>query len=748
MREFYPTPPAPSVTPVTHRHIPKEICRRRAWCPFLFELRDSKRTKIPYNPRIGRRARSNDPKTWGTFEEASSKAAGYDGIEYMLSKDDPHFLIDLDECREPETGELTPEAQELIALFAGKAFIEASTSGKGVHVFGRGTKPGAEWCKNKNVAGMEALEVYDWGRPVVFTGFTLEGSTSELLDCQDELDDVYHRFMPEHLKSLSTEPVQTPCEPVDLPDDELLQRAANSKYGDEFRALWAGDVSVVGGDHSTADFKLMKSLMFWTRGDEARAIAMFSQSGLARRKKWNRADYRQRTARKARMACTSFYQPKGEASEKLEAAVEDLWRRWWEFDWTRLVGTGERPNSMRGHTSRDVLKVLIDEVASHGKVVEGGVEVSLGRRKLARKAATSQQTLHKAIKHLEAENWLEFKPPPSKEKPGTYFMRATLDHVLSTQGGGSKEENGEEKKRVLQGGDQGLRAPRLRWSSPGRGARRGVVRETSQVRDGGAPPREGVKRLGKIRGAVVDTLENAGGRLALVELAHALGKTRPRDLDRRKDPETGKGRDGPLIWLKDEGIVSIDDDVVSLITDWMDRLEEVRVRVGEVERERLDRERHEREGKAFRNRHKVKTDEAPTPEELEAGREAFEATLEANQRARELELRDKALEAFRALAVVSGARKNLELAGDGELTNVEYVVKSVLQYHGMHPVHWWRELERWRAPVLEAGAIVARELATSTEPDDWRKHDFACECIDCSAPGPRYARPCQPRRSA
>jgi hypothetical protein len=25
--------------------------------------------------------------------------------------------------------------------------------------------------------------------------------------------------------------------------------------------------------------------------------------------------------------------------------------------------------------------------------------------------------------------------------------------------------------------------------------------------------------------------------------------------------------------------------------------------------------------------------------------------------------------------------------------------------------------------------------------DDWQKHDLACECIDCSAPGPQYARP-------
>jgi putative DNA primase/helicase len=719
----------PSSLSTTHRLIPEEIRRRRAWCTFRFELVDGRRTKVPYNPRTGRRAKSNDPKTWGTFEEAS-QAEGYDGIEYMLSADDPYFLVDLDDCRSPETGDLAPDAQELIAPFVGKAYIEASASGKGIHVFGQGTKPGAEWCKNKNLAGMEGLEVYDWGRPVVFTGDTLEGSASELLDSQEELDDLYYEYMPEHVKNISMEATETPSEPVDLPDDELLQKAANSKYGDEFRALWAGDISVAGGDHSKADYKLMKSLMFWTGGDEARAIAMFGRSGLARRGKWNRTDYRQRTARKARMSCTSFYQPKGEVSEKLKAAVEDLWRRWWAFDWARVVGTGERPNSMRGHSCRDVAKVLIDEVASHGKVVEGRVEVSIGRRKLSLKAATSQQTLHKAIKHLEAENWLEFRPPASEDKPGTYFMRASLDQELTTQ---EREEKEEKKEHVSKGGDQGLRAPRLRWASPGRKARRGVVKGTCQVRNNVQPARESVKRLGKVRGAVVDVLENAGGTLTLAELTHALGKTRPRDLRRRTLPG-----------LVEAGIVALDGDAVTLADNWFVLLEAVRIRDGEVERERLERERHARQSKAFRNRHKVKTDEAPTPEELEAQRESFKVTLEENQRARELELRDKALEAFRAPALISGARKNLKLAQDGALSNVEYVVKSVLQYHGIHPVHWWRELERWRSPVLEAGAIIAREHAP--EPDDWRKHPLLCECDGCLYPPPRYARPYRAQR--
>src|SRR5215510_1339604 len=41
-----------------------------------------KRDKVPYNPRTGYRAKSNDPQTWGTFAEALAayRHGGFDGI--------------------------------------------------------------------------------------------------------------------------------------------------------------------------------------------------------------------------------------------------------------------------------------------------------------------------------------------------------------------------------------------------------------------------------------------------------------------------------------------------------------------------------------------------------------------------------------------------------------------------------------------------------------------------------------------
>ncbi len=675
-----------------NRRIPEEIRNRRAWCPFKFELRDGRRTKIGYNPRTGRRAKSNNPRTWSSFREAS-QAAGYDGIEYIISAEDPYFLLDLDECRNSRTGEITPEARQIIAPFEGKAFIEASTSGKGIHVFGRGKKPGAAWCRNAALG----IELYDWGRPVVFTGDVLGESTSELLDCQEDLDRLYFEYMPEHVKNRPEREQAPPPDPVDIPDDELLQKAANSKYGDEFRALYGGDISVTGGDHSRADFRLMRALLYWTGGDEQRALTLFDGSGLARRDKWRRrADYRETTARKARMACTKFYRGTGDRgtpkSALLKAAVQDLRSRWAQFDWARLVGTGERPNSMRGHTCRDVALVIIDAIARHGEVseAEGAVRVSLSRRTIALLAATSLRTVHKAIKHLEAEGWLVFEPPQSEEKPGGYYMRASLHQVLDlhTEGGAGTQEE------TTCGGGAGLRAPRLRWSSPGRKARRGLDKETRQVRDNVQPAVEGVKRLGKVRGAVVDALEAAGGSCVLDELCEVLHRSRPRDLKRRVLP-----------MLVEAGILRVEGELIWLTADWLARLEEARILGGEIAREELERERHKRQRKAFRNRHRVKPDRHWTNNpEADGAIEDLRPADEPEPDGPEPDPEPK------------------KRAPDPATVVAELVAQGMKRSFAE-----WEVYRRARGP-----SPPAAERA-------WRKHALDCSCDDCLYTEPRYA---------
>jgi len=110
---------------------------RPIWVGWRQETRAGRLTKVPYDPRTGRRAASDDPGTWATRDEADWWTAKEraDGIGLMFCPvDGGAFLcgIDLDSCRDLDT-DITPWAQEIVDRF--DSYSEVSPSGAGVKVF-------------------------------------------------------------------------------------------------------------------------------------------------------------------------------------------------------------------------------------------------------------------------------------------------------------------------------------------------------------------------------------------------------------------------------------------------------------------------------------------------------------------------------------------------------------------------------------------------------------------------------------
>jgi putative DNA primase/helicase len=131
---------------VVFEAIPAEMKTYRAWVCWRYEERDGEKkpTKVPYDPLTGRRASSTDSRTWRRFEEAVEAldlSKRYDGIGFVFSSGDPYAGIDLDDCRDPETGELEPRAQEIVAASGESSYAEASPSGRGVHIIVKGRAP-------------------------------------------------------------------------------------------------------------------------------------------------------------------------------------------------------------------------------------------------------------------------------------------------------------------------------------------------------------------------------------------------------------------------------------------------------------------------------------------------------------------------------------------------------------------------------------------------------------------------------
>jgi putative DNA primase/helicase len=150
-------------------NIPERLTERPQWLNWRLEERDGKMTKMPYTPGTLRRASSTDLMTWRTFAEAiaayEASETPYDGIGFCFCSADPFVGIDVDDCRDPETGAVEEWAGEIIDSVK-EGYVEVSPSGTGIHIIVEGTVRGGGMRKGK-------LEMYGRDRFFTITGIVL-----------------------------------------------------------------------------------------------------------------------------------------------------------------------------------------------------------------------------------------------------------------------------------------------------------------------------------------------------------------------------------------------------------------------------------------------------------------------------------------------------------------------------------------------------------------------------------------------
>ena len=155
------------------------------WVLWRSEQRDGKPTKIPYTVR-GVRASSTDPGTWATYEDAqrtlASGGANYEGAGFALSHG--YVLIDLDDCRNPETGEITDKARAIVERV--DSYTEISPSAAGLHIYVH--DPNARTVAKKE----DGIEIYAGRRYSCVTQLHLHGTPTKVrnADLSDLIRDV------------------------------------------------------------------------------------------------------------------------------------------------------------------------------------------------------------------------------------------------------------------------------------------------------------------------------------------------------------------------------------------------------------------------------------------------------------------------------------------------------------------------------------------------------------------------------
>jgi hypothetical protein len=274
--------------------IPLLLREKKAWINWAVEIRDGKETKVPYIPGCrGARASSTDETTWRSFDEAVNyfqEDSSMAGIGFVFKEDSEIVGIDFDDC--VKDGKFTTElAKKYFTKF--NSYTEISPSGTGFKTWIFGIKPGT-LCR-KTVLGSD-VEVYEKGRFFCVTGMRCSGSSPNIEEGQDVLNELWLEvfgkskvvFSPSAETVDAPNPVRAPVRaPKKVSTDEkadraLVRMAAESELydGDGFREIWFGRYQGVYASSSNARQSLLNRLAFWTNGDVDRMERIFKKSPL------------------------------------------------------------------------------------------------------------------------------------------------------------------------------------------------------------------------------------------------------------------------------------------------------------------------------------------------------------------------------------------------------------------------------------------------------------------------------------
>lgn len=278
--------------------VPKELKELNRWV--LWKLKPNekgKMTKIPVNAKNGYGAKSNDPDTWSSFEDALKNVEHYNckGLGFMLGNG--YFGVDID--HQLENKELIDEFVKSL-----NSYTEISQSGEGIHIICKGVLPVGSRRKNN-------IEMYDSARFFALTGNAITDVES-IEDRTEEIKPLYHKYLG---NNNNQEYVFTNVDYRNnsynvLTDEEVLIKAQESSNGNLFSCLYYGQWEGLYDSQSQADLAFCSLLAFWCSKNESQMDRIFRSSKL-NRSKWDElrgnTTYGRMTIEKAISNCKDVY---------------------------------------------------------------------------------------------------------------------------------------------------------------------------------------------------------------------------------------------------------------------------------------------------------------------------------------------------------------------------------------------------------------------------------------------------------
>lgn len=281
-------------------NIPKEMQEQKRWICYRLDGT----TKKPVSPNTGIIASVTDAANWADFETTvnflNNHPTTVTGLGYVFAEGDGFVGIDLDYCFTESREFVNEEVNNIISMV--DSYIEESVSGKGLHIYVRGTLPkstGIKISKETSPFGF-GVELYEKNRFFAVTGNTFQDHTVDKIPDGQSLIDYLAELTGSNTCqhnncNITVQPLPQDYEPSAETIDALNERLESNNY---FHKLWNGERPK--GNESSDDMALMYQLCQISNNNEE-ILALFQRSehfktkDAKHMKKCQRHDYLPRT---------------------------------------------------------------------------------------------------------------------------------------------------------------------------------------------------------------------------------------------------------------------------------------------------------------------------------------------------------------------------------------------------------------------------------------------------------------------
>jgi hypothetical protein len=256
---------------INYDNLPRFMVELPQWV--CYDIEDGDR-KIPYTPGSDAKARSNDPSTFRSFEEALADvtSGARHHLGFMMMKENGLVFIDLD-----HTDDLEEKGKNKLIFQTFNSFTERSVSGKGIHIIAKGSLEGR---------GLHTSHfgIFENARGILVTGDIVQGRTEIMRANKKALRSLQEQVRQSSGKGydFDLEESEWDCQPW------AVMSLASKIYGDKFHALIDGRWQHLGyPSQSEADHALVN--MFCDISDSNPLVRyLFAESGLYREHKSRR----------------------------------------------------------------------------------------------------------------------------------------------------------------------------------------------------------------------------------------------------------------------------------------------------------------------------------------------------------------------------------------------------------------------------------------------------------------------------